>query len=105
MTSLSLISKMSTPARVTEMNWPSQMPDDEWAEVAQGIPTKDEPFINKYLSGREALIAQERQQRSGEYPTITSRRISVTNCRRPCFSLLALSSGQRSLLHRRSNPQ
>jgi adenosine deaminase CECR1 len=42
------------------------MPDDEWAEVVQGIPTKDEPFVNKYRDGREALIAQEKKQRSGK---------------------------------------
>jgi adenosine deaminase CECR1 len=42
------------------------MPDDEWAEVEQDIPAKDETVINQYLSGREALIAQEKNQRSGE---------------------------------------
>jgi adenosine deaminase CECR1 len=41
------------------------MPEDEWEEVEQGIPAKDEPFINKYLAGRDALIAQEKKQRSG----------------------------------------
>ena len=43
------------------------MPEDEWEEVAQGIPAKDEPFINKYLLGRDALIDQEKKQRSGNY--------------------------------------
>jgi len=42
------------------------MADDEWAEVSEGLPAKDEPFINKYLMGREALIAQEKKQRSGQ---------------------------------------
>jgi adenosine deaminase CECR1 len=37
--------------------------DAEWAEE-EGIPTLDEPFIQKYLDGRDALIEQERQQRS-----------------------------------------
>jgi adenosine deaminase CECR1 len=41
------------------------MPDDEWAEVEQDIPAKDDAFINKYLSGRDALIVQEKNQRSG----------------------------------------
>ncbi len=54
-----------TMSRVKEMAWPSPMPDDEWAEVQQEIPAKDQPFINKYISGREALIAQEKNQRSG----------------------------------------
>ncbi|RDW62854.1 adenosine deaminase family protein-like protein [Coleophoma crateriformis] len=44
--------------------WPSRMPEDEWEEVATGIPAKDEPFINKYVMGREALVAQEKSQRS-----------------------------------------
>ena len=39
------------------------MKDAEWAEE-EGIPTLDEPFIQKYLDGRDALIEQERQQRS-----------------------------------------
>jgi adenosine deaminase CECR1 len=53
-------------SRVKDLAWPSRMPDDEWAEVVQGIPTKDEPFVNKYRDGREALIAQEKKQRSGK---------------------------------------
>ncbi len=55
-------------SRVKEMQWPSSMPDDEWTEVEQGIPAKGEPFISKYLSGREALITQEKKQRSGTPP-------------------------------------
>ena len=42
------------------------MADDEWAEVAKGIPDKDEPFLKKYLDGRNALISQEKKQRSGK---------------------------------------
>jgi adenosine deaminase CECR1 len=53
-------------SRVKDLAWPSRMPDDEWAEVVQGIPAKDEPFVNKYRDGREALIAQEKKQRSGK---------------------------------------
>ena len=48
------------------MERPSQMQDDEYAEVLEGVPAEDEPFIKKYLSGRDALIAQEDKQRSGE---------------------------------------
>lgn len=51
--------------RVRDLPWPSTIPDDEYAEIAAGLPAKDEPFINKYLGGREALIDQEKQQRSG----------------------------------------
>jgi adenosine deaminase CECR1 len=53
-------------SRIKEMAWPSRMPEDEWAEVAQGLPAKDEPFLNKYLSSRDVLISQEKKQRSGE---------------------------------------
>jgi hypothetical protein len=52
-------------AHVKSLPWPTAMPDDEWEEVKQGVPAKDEPFINKYISGREALIEQEQKQRSG----------------------------------------
>ncbi|KAH7407500.1 hypothetical protein BKA64DRAFT_743127 [Cadophora sp. MPI-SDFR-AT-0126] len=44
--------------------WPSRMAENEWVEIAQDIPAKDEPFIKQYLSGQEALIAQEKKQRS-----------------------------------------
>ncbi|GAB7364600.1 hypothetical protein MBLNU230_g5405t1 [Neophaeotheca triangularis] len=37
--------------------------DEAWAEE-QGVPSFDEPFIQKYLDGRDALVAQEKQQRS-----------------------------------------
>ncbi|EHK98314.1 putative Adenosine deaminase CECR1-A [Glarea lozoyensis 74030] len=46
------------------MAWPSAIPDDEWEEVAAGIPSKSEPFIAKFVSGREALIREEKKQRS-----------------------------------------
>ncbi|KAI0971553.1 adenosine/AMP deaminase [Xylaria arbuscula] len=38
--------------------------DQEWDEISQGIPKESEPFFQKYLEGREALIAQENKQRS-----------------------------------------
>jgi adenosine deaminase CECR1 len=53
-------------ARVRDMDWPSRLPEDEWAELVQGVPAKDEPFIKQYETGREALIAQEKNQRSGK---------------------------------------
>lgn len=44
----------------------TRIPEDEWEEIAEGIPAKTEPFLQKYLQGRDALIAQEKKQRSGE---------------------------------------
>lgn len=38
--------------------------EEAWAKE-QGVPSFEEPFIQKYLKGRDALIAQEKQQRSG----------------------------------------
>ncbi len=40
--------------------------DEEYAELAEGLPDKDLPFLQKYLHGREALIAEEKKQRSGK---------------------------------------
>ena len=40
---------------------------DDW-EKAEGVPSLSEPFIQKYLSGRDALIQQEKKQRSGWWP-------------------------------------
>lgn len=36
-------------------------------ELELGIPQPDEPFIQKYLAGRDALIAQEKKQRHGTF--------------------------------------
>jgi len=38
--------------------------DEEWGR-AEGVPTLSDPFIQKYLSGRDALVGQEKKQRSG----------------------------------------
>lgn len=45
--------------------------EDEWAKQ-QGVPSFEEPFIQKYLNGRDALIAQEKRQRSGEFVLLFS---------------------------------
>ncbi|KAK3710750.1 hypothetical protein LTR37_010169 [Vermiconidia calcicola] len=37
--------------------------DEEWIEE-EGVPSLGEPFIQKYLDGRDALIEQEKRQRS-----------------------------------------
>lgn len=54
------------------------MPDDEWAEVVQGVPAEGEPFINKYLDGREAMIAQEKKQRSGKQRPLCPKPLKLT---------------------------
>ncbi|EDU47388.1 adenosine deaminase family protein [Pyrenophora tritici-repentis Pt-1C-BFP] len=38
--------------------------DEEWAQ-AEGVPNLSDPFIQKYLQGRDALVQQEKRQRSG----------------------------------------
>ncbi|VUC37453.1 unnamed protein product [Clonostachys rosea] len=38
--------------------------NEEWEEVSQGIPSKDDPFLQKYLTGRDNLMAQEKTSRS-----------------------------------------
>lgn len=42
---------------------PEKISDEEWAE-REGLPSLQSPFIQKYLDGRDALIANEKQQRS-----------------------------------------
>lgn len=37
----------------------------EWAEVSQEMPKAEDQFIQKYMNGREDLIAEEAKQRSG----------------------------------------
>jgi hypothetical protein len=38
--------------------------DDEWHET-EGVPRLEDQFIQQYLTGRDALVAQEKKQRSG----------------------------------------
>ena len=40
--------------------------DVNW-ELEEGIPQVEDPFIQKYLNGRDALIAQEHKQRHGSF--------------------------------------
>ena len=39
--------------------------DTEW-EQAEGVPNLADPFIQKYLSGRDALVQEEKRNRSGQ---------------------------------------
>ncbi|KAI0435861.1 adenosine deaminase-related growth factor [Xylaria telfairii] len=43
---------------------PMGFTDQEWDEISRGVPRESDPFLQKYLEGREALIAQENKQRS-----------------------------------------
>ncbi|OAA60751.1 adenosine deaminase family protein [Cordyceps fumosorosea ARSEF 2679] len=38
--------------------------DAAWEEIAQQIPSIDDPFLQRYLAGRESLIANEKTQRA-----------------------------------------
>jgi hypothetical protein len=38
--------------------------DDEWHET-EGVPRLGDQFVQQYLTGRDALVAQEKKQRSG----------------------------------------
>lgn len=44
----------------------TRLPDDEWEGLAEEIPAIEEPFIQKYISGRDALVAEEKKRRSGK---------------------------------------
>jgi hypothetical protein len=39
--------------------------DDAWHQK-EGVPRLEDQFIQKYLDGRDALVAQEKKQRSGK---------------------------------------
>ena len=43
---------------------------DNW-ELEEGIPQVEDPFIQKYLNGRDALILQEKKQRHGLLSSIS----------------------------------
>jgi adenosine deaminase CECR1 len=44
------------------------MADEEWEEVVQELPSRDQPSLQAFENGREALIAQEKKFRSGREP-------------------------------------
>lgn len=46
--------------------------DLEW-ELEEGLPQFEDPFIQKYLHGREALIEEEKKQRHGQFDLSTLR--------------------------------
>jgi adenosine deaminase CECR1 len=46
--------------------------DQEWEEISHDVPKNDDPFLQKYLEGREALISQENKQRSGQYTSTST---------------------------------
>jgi hypothetical protein len=45
---------------------PEATTDDDW-EQAEGVPSLSDPFIQKYLAGRDALVQEEKKQRSGTH--------------------------------------
>lgn len=45
--------------------------DDQQWELEEDIPQVDDPIIQKYLSGRNALILEEQKKRHGSYQPST----------------------------------
>jgi hypothetical protein len=45
---------------------PPALTNEDWEEVQLQIPKRDDPVIQKYMTGREALISEEKKQRSGQ---------------------------------------
>lgn len=41
--------------------------EEEWEAVSQELPSSEDVFIQKYIKGREALIAEEQKKRSGKW--------------------------------------
>lgn len=52
----------------------------DW-EIREGLPSFKDPFIQKYLEGREALIEQEYSQRSEDSFRRSCTRLAVEACR------------------------
>jgi len=45
--------------------------EEAWAR-AEGVPSLSDPFVQKYLAGRDALVQQEKKQRSGRSPPVST---------------------------------
>jgi adenosine deaminase CECR1 len=52
----------------------NELNDAGWEE-AEGVPSPTNPFIQNYLKGRDALVQEEKKQRSGWF----NQRIKATN--------------------------
>ncbi|KAI0179146.1 Metallo-dependent hydrolase [Hypoxylon sp. FL1284] len=46
------------------MDYDSKYTEEEWEEISTELPKESDPFMQKYIKGREALIEQENTQRS-----------------------------------------
>ena len=55
--------------------------EEEWAEISEEIPKVEDPFLQKYLDGRAALIAEEKKQRTGECLSACVRCLAVAENR------------------------
>ncbi|KAI1001228.1 hypothetical protein K3495_g6970 [Podosphaera aphanis] len=53
-------------SRIKDMPWPSGLPDEDWLQIQQELPKADDPIIHQFLTGREALISEEKQRRSDQ---------------------------------------
>ncbi|KZF24324.1 adenosine deaminase family protein [Xylona heveae TC161] len=42
----------------------AQSDGDDWDEIEEGVPQMTDPFMQKYIQGRDALISQEKKLRS-----------------------------------------
>ena len=63
-----------THLTLVDLQYPTTagMPSDDidW-ELAEGVPQFENPFIQKYLQGRHALIEEEHKQRHGQLQRTT----------------------------------
>jgi hypothetical protein len=59
-----LLFSLESPYKPENMSSESVEDVEAWAQ-AEGVPSLSDPFIQKYLSGRDALVEQEKKQRSG----------------------------------------
>ncbi|KAL1302798.1 hypothetical protein AAFC00_003139 [Neodothiora populina] len=53
--------------------------DEQWIRE-QGVPSNDQPFIQKYFQGRDALVAEEKKQRSDHAFTQTLSPMAAEAC-------------------------
>lgn len=79
--------------------------DADW-EREEGVPSLSDPFIQKYLQGRDALVQQEKRQRSGrsnKIMTFAQVNSSLTYNRLP-FPAESLANGPGGMLHSLPDP-
>ncbi len=76
---------------------------EDW-EIEEGLPQMEDQFIQRYFQGRNALIEQEKKQRSGLSNHSTTHTNGLITYTRLCLPPVTIANGTLGLCYRVSHP-